>query len=195
MCASCYKDKRKQDIKTNEVLRNQADPKRKQRIAELKALNYKKFRKENPKPAKKCSCGNDAIKGSRYSFCTACSDLNSKARKIKYQILRKKAHPPSKIRENIKSRLKRALGAKKSHSVVEYLNCSIKDYMFYLESKFTPGMTWQNYGKEWHIDHIVPLSSDYSNLSLHDYKNTQPIWVHEHFNKTANENKKQRGGN
>lgn len=66
----------------------------------------------------------------------------------------------------------------------DYLGCDIPEYMKYLESLFTPGMSWKNYGagrRAWELDH-------YFALSLHDksdptaiktalyYKNTRPLW-------------------
>lgn len=33
-----------------------------------------------------------------------------------------------------------------------------KDLLEHLESKFKDGMTWDNYGSHWHIDHIKPKS-------------------------------------
>ena len=48
-------------------------------------------------------------------------------------------------------------------------------------------MNWDNYGNEWHIDHIVPVK--YSKPSLEDiidrlhYRNTQPLWASENISK------------
>ena len=43
---------------------------------------------------------------------------------------------------------------------VELLGCSLDELKTYLESKFQPGMTWDNYSRNgWTIDHILPLSS------------------------------------
>jgi hypothetical protein len=74
----------------------------------------------------------------------------------------------------------------KSGSAVRDLGCSIPELKQYLESKFVPGMTWENYGKEWHIDHIIPLSFfDLQNET--EFKmavrsqNLQPLWAKENI--------------
>ena len=64
--------------------------------------------------------------------------------------------------------------------LLELLGCSPEFYREYIQSKFSPGMSFDNYG-EWHIDHIIPCSSfDMNNheqqkLCFH-YSNTQPLW-------------------
>ena len=35
---------------------------------------------------------------------------------------------------------------------------SLDELATHLESMFTPGISWDNYGTEWHVDHIVPKS-------------------------------------
>ena len=55
----------------------------------------------------------------------------------------------------------------------------------YLESKFLEGMTWENRG-EWHIDHIIPLSSAVSKddlIHLCHYTNLQPLWAIDNIKK------------
>lgn len=55
----------------------------------------------------------------------------------------------------------------------------------HLESKFTKGMTWDNYGKNgWHVDHIIPRSFfDHSSYDTEDFQkcwalnNLQPLWA------------------
>lgn len=50
-------------------------------------------------------------------------------------------------------------------------------------------MTWKNYGKKWHIDHIKPLASfnltDEKQLkeALH-YSNLQPLWKLDNLRKS-----------
>lgn len=61
------------------------------------------------------------------------------------------------------------------------LGCSIEQLKEYLAARFQPGMSWSNHG-EWHIDHIVPLSSvDLEDqeqlLKVCHYSNLQPLWA------------------
>lgn len=56
------------------------------------------------------------------------------------------------------------------------------DFKSYIERKMLPRMTWENYGKAWHIDHIIPLSSfdlrDERQLraAMH-FSNLRPLWA------------------
>ena len=68
----------------------------------------------------------------------------------------------------------------KQNNTIEYLGCSLSNYVTYLESKFKPKMTWLNYGTVWEIDHIKPIDSFDLNISEELYKcfhytNTQPL--------------------
>lgn len=96
-----------------------------------------------------------------------------------------------KIRVNLRNRLNKAIiGDFKSGSAVSDLGCSIKEFKAYLESKFKPGMTWDNWARDgWHIDHIVPLASfDLSNISqlkeACHYTNLQPLWAIDNLKKS-----------
>ncbi len=94
-----------------------------------------------------------------------------------------------KLSENLRSRLFSAMRyGYKSGSAVRDLGCDIETFKFYLESKFKSGMTWENYGSLWHIDHMVPLShfnlSDRKQLlKACNFKNLQPLWAKENFAK------------
>jgi hypothetical protein len=90
-----------------------------------------------------------------------------------------------RIASNMRSRLSKALTGKvKKSSAVSDLGCSLEDFRSYLESKFEPGMTWQNYGKgegKWNIDHIKPLANaDLSDIEvqkkLSHFSNLRPMW-------------------
>lgn len=94
----------------------------------------------------------------------------------------------AKIASRLRSRLYIAI---KNHhkvgSAVSDLGCSIDELRLYLQNRFQDGMTWDNYG-EWHIDHIVPLSS--FNLENRDelgkachYSNLQPLWAFDNLSK------------
>lgn len=96
------------------------------------------------------------------------------------------------LRNRLNSALKRnAKKHTKSCSHISDLGCTTQELKNYLESKFKPGMTWENRGRTgWHIDHIIPLSSfDLSNreeaLKACHYTNLQPLWAEENLAKNA----------
>lgn len=91
-----------------------------------------------------------------------------------------------RIAHALRSRLRNAVGKRfKTGSAVRDLGCSIDELKTYLESKFQPGMSWNNYG-EWHIDHIIPLCSfdltdkDQTKRACH-YTNLQPLWAQDNM--------------
>ena len=65
------------------------------------------------------------------------------------------------------------------------LGCGYRDLKEHLEKQFTDGMSWENQG-DWHIDHIVPLSSANNKEELYQlfhYKNLQPLWAKDNLSK------------
>jgi hypothetical protein len=72
----------------------------------------------------------------------------------------RRQRPQIKIADQLRKRMNMALKHKcKRGSAVRDLGCSIEEFISYLESKFKPGMSWNNYGLNgWHIDHIIPLA-------------------------------------
>lgn len=88
-----------------------------------------------------------------------------------------------KIKHIVSARIHSALKTYqtlKRDRTIEYLGCSIEEYANYLESKFTPEMTWENQGTYWEIDHIKPIDSfdlnDENQLyEAFHYTNTQPL--------------------
>jgi hypothetical protein len=105
-----------------------------------------------------------------------------------------------KLIGNLRKRLNHALNKnQKSGSAIDELGCSIEELKIYLESKFEPWMTWDNYGKfdpnrkTWNIDHIKPLAlfnlSDLSQMrEASHYSNLQPILAKTNFSKGAKYN-------
>jgi hypothetical protein len=89
------------------------------------------------------------------------------------------------LRSRISGALRRQLRGesvtgKRLASAVRDLGCTITELMRHLESKFQPGMSWQNMG-EWHVDHIRPLASFDLTDILHckaacHFTNLQPLW-------------------
>ena len=75
--------------------------------------------------------------------------------------LRKLRDPGFKIQCNMRHRFKKLLLAsrdpnKKWNSSL--VGCDTRQLAKHLESKFKRGMTWENYGAYWHVDHIIPCA-------------------------------------
>lgn len=83
---------------------------------------------------------------------------------------------------NVRSRIYSILKENKKISSIEYLGCDSMTFKKNIENKFKNGMTWENYGSEWHIDHIIPIMYNKDEISLEKiierlhYTNTQPLW-------------------
>lgn len=92
------------------------------------------------------------------------------------------------ITERLRKRIRSTVSqGYKSESTMILLGCGIEEFLEYLQSKFTKGMNWENYG-EWHIDHIRPCSSfdltkREDQLLCFNYKNLQPLWAKDNLSK------------
>jgi 5-methylcytosine-specific restriction endonuclease McrA len=62
---------------------------------------------------------------------------------------------------------------------LDYIGCSIEKLKNHLASQFNGQYTWDTFGKEWAIDHIIPLASRLPvELTAH-YTNLQPLSIKE----------------
>lgn len=107
-----------------------------------------------------------------------------------YANTRRKNDVNFKLMASIRSRIHYAL--KKSPKLdksISLLGCSSEYCKKYLESKFTQGMSWDNWESNgWHIDHIIPcdafdLSISESQRMCFHYTNLQPLWGVENLKK------------
>ena len=111
---------------------------------------------------------------------------NNKRRKMNRKF-RYETDMKYKLTRLIRTRISNSLKSTKPSSSITVLGCTVTELIKSLESKFQPGMTWENHG-EWHIDHIDPISSfDLSKLdeflkACH-YTNLQPLWAIDNLRK------------
>ena len=103
---------------------------------------------------------------------------------------RRRANEPYAIGERLRIRLWQAIRGKvkKPVSAVRDLGCELDYFKLYIAAMFKEGMTWDNYGKVWHLDHRRPLalvdwtSVEQARAAVH-YTNLQPLFVHENLSK------------
>jgi len=105
-----------------------------------------------------------------------------------YQVHYVNSHPIRKLRSRLRVRLRKFFnykGYKKKSSTEEILGANWKTVESFMEAKFVDGMNWDNIG-EWHIDHIIPLSSaetEQETIKLCHYTNLQPLWAFDNISK------------
>jgi hypothetical protein len=109
-----------------------------------------------------------------------------------YQNERLRTDPNYRLRNYIGAAIRKAI-KKNRKSAFHILGYSVDDLRWHLESLFQPGMSWQNYGTEWHIDHVVPKSwfnletenglNEYEMKLCWSLQNLQPMWTSENLEK------------
>lgn len=108
-----------------------------------------------------------------------------------YRIIRFANDPGYKLTFYLRRRLRLAIKNNwKRGSAVRDLGCSIKFLKEYIESKFYGGMTWNNWGNVWELDHIKPLwkfnlENRKQFLEAVNYTNLQPLTILDHRKKTT----------
>lgn len=98
-------------------------------------------------------------------------------------------HPETKFIRSIRSRIHIGLTrtTKKTKHTIEYLGCSMEEYFKWIMT-YSTKYTLQNYGKEWHIDHVIPVSKfDLFDLEQQlfafNWMNTMPLSCKENLQK------------
>lgn len=139
--------------------------------------------------------------------------LNLKNKKLypiyREKILKKKKEYHNKIREYIRKKYKEdklyrfriitrsrinssiknnKIPTKKSEHTRDLLCCDWDYAKNHIEKQFLPDMNWDNHGKLWHIDHIIPISffdlSDITEQKLcFHWGNLRPLYSFDNYSK------------
>lgn len=116
-------------------------------------------------------------------------------REIERKIMaRKRLDPTFRLRSAISAHINWSLRKKKKKkngaSWEALCGYTLTDLVRHLEFQFLKGMSWKNYGKKWHVDHIVPASIfKYNSPQDEDFKacwalaNLRPMWAADNISK------------
>ena len=75
--------------------------------------------------------------------------------------------------------------------MLDLLGCTVDFAKQWIEAKFQPGMTWNNWSRTgWHVDHLRPIDSfDLTDLAQQKqcfhYTNLHPLWAGDNLSKGA----------
>jgi hypothetical protein len=106
---------------------------------------------------------------------------------------RKIIDPGFRVKCNLRRRLRTLMKSTKkggSRTSSSLIGCSTKQLAKHLESQFSKGMSWENYGIDgWHVDHILPCSSfDHNDprqvAQCWHWTNLRPLWAKENMLKS-----------
>ena len=100
---------------------------------------------------------------------------------------RMRLDPEFRLAKVLRQTIRRMLIEKCGISTFELVGYKPEDLKRHMESLWTEGMSWENYG-EWHIDHIMPLSVMISRGEkrpsvINALSNLQPLWAAENISK------------
>lgn len=104
---------------------------------------------------------------------------------------RAEINPSFRLYRRVKASIHLSLTDKaKDHKWAELLGWTVDDLRRHLEAQFEPWMNWENYGAEWHIDHIIPRAAfNYESPNDIDFKrcwaldNLRPLAARENLQK------------
>lgn len=102
---------------------------------------------------------------------------------------KRSSDPIYRMIESFRARL--CLIAKgKESKTKDLIGCEVNQFKKHIESQFKRGMTWENYGTIWHVDHILPVSSFDHNNPKHvaqcwHWTNLRPLAAKKNLEKGA----------
>lgn len=109
---------------------------------------------------------------------------------VQYTLDRLQTDPLFRFKMRCRKRIWAAFnenGYSKKTKSFELIGCTPDELVEHIESQFTDGMGWHNYG-EWHVDHIIPFASatcEEGVARLCHYTNLQPLWAVDNIRKSA----------
>lgn len=113
-----------------------------------------------------------------------------KVNRNRRQKKRRKEDINFRLRYCLANRVRMALKRnQKSAKTLELLGCTIEFLRGHLENQFIPGMTWENYGTAWQVDHILPCAefhlqhSEEQEVCFH-WTNLQPLFATDNLSKS-----------
>ena len=160
-----YKKNRKQILKRDKIYRNNNKEKRKiynRKHYQENKDNYKDYQNNNK--------------------------IHIRVYNTQYKRNKRKDNIQLRLTDSLRTRIHNSINrAVKSLNTMFLIGCEIDYLMFHLQSQFTKGMSWDNYG-DWHVDHIKPcakfdLSKPAKQRLCFNYTNLQPLWAIDNLRK------------
>lgn len=101
---------------------------------------------------------------------------------------RRRTNQNIRVKDNLNRLLRKFVHGQHSPTIVNLLGCNRDNFLLHIQSQFKNGMTWNNYGTFWHIDHRIPCAKfdltlqEQQKLCYH-FSNLQPLSKDENLKK------------
>lgn len=113
-----------------------------------------------------------------------------------YKVKKMNDEPIFKMERRLRTRIYQALKAQahtKNNRTWKYLDCTASEFQQWIEYQLYDGMTMENYGKFWHIDHVKPcskfdLSKETEIKECFCWKNLRPYRSEKNIQKSNKQN-------
>ena len=152
VCKKCNNEKRRNKYATDDELR-------KKLIETATTFKQKRLAKRNAVKQEELENLEQKI-GKENTICKYCKEVKPKTR-FRFNRLKcadcEREEPLEKFKRSVRCRIYTALNKKKNKHTIEYLGCNSEEYLKWLEYN-SSNYTLNNRGKDWHIDHVIPLS-------------------------------------
>ena len=150
------------------------------------SLNFKKDKASQKRIEKELIQDEIGIENKKCKYCNVIyCKTNFRNNRLKCKDC-ERDEPVDKFKRTVRSRIYNALKKKDKHTI-EYLGCSSENFinwMLYNNS----GYSLENHGKEWHVDHVIPLSKFNlddleEQMIAFNWRNTTPLKSKENLSK------------
>ena len=128
--------------------------------------------------------------GKDNTICKYCNEVRPKTR-FRFNRLKcadcERDDPLEKFKRIIRTRIYISLHNVKEKHTIDYLGCGTAEYIQWIQYN-SEGFTIENHGKDWHIDHVIPLSKfDLTNeeeqMVAFNWRNTTALSVKNNLSK------------
>ena len=94
----------------------------------------------------------------------------------------------ARIARNLRDKVRLGLWRKPGFAI-SLSGCTTEQLRAHLERQFCARMSWENYGRAWHIDHIIPcsafdLTDPRQQAQCFHYTNLRPLWARANIRKS-----------
>lgn len=176
-CSDCNNSRRKDKYKNDEENR---------RYLIQKATEFKQKKAAERRKKKLDEIGEGNKK------CSTCQTIKPEDR-FRHNRLKckdcERDDPVDKFKRTVRTRIWFGMRKLKDYNTIHYLGCSSLEYQEWI-LHYDENYTLENHGKEWHIDHVIPLSrftmeDKEQQLLAFNWRNTMPLSCAENLSKNS----------